>query len=273
MTLHARGREWRFPASGPLLMGIVNLSPDSFSGDGIADSATAVSHARALEADGADIIDIGAESARTNRAPISDDEEIERFLGFLQLWDGTAALSINTWRPNVARTVLAHGGDILNDIGGLPTDENARICAVHGVALVIMHTVGEPKVAHRHVRHDDIMGTLHAFFRERCAMAAASGLLSDQIILDPGIGFAKQPDDDLRIFREATALQEHGRPVLMPISRKSVIRESIGATAAIDRDPGTMAAMVEGMRCGVQIFRVHNVGAARITRDVINTLL
>jgi len=248
-------------------MGIVNLSVDSFSGDGVADVDAAVEKARALIAEGADIIDIGAESARTNRGPISEQEEIDRLCAFVARWNAkfearnTKPLSINTWRPAVARAVLREGGDVLNDIGGLPIDENARICAETGAALVIMQTVGEPKRPHTHVRYRDIMDELDSFFAEKIALAERAGLPRDAIVLDPGIDFAKQRDDNLRIYRDVERMHHFERPILLPISRKTVIGDVLGIPAP-ERDAGTVACLVAGQLRGAHIFRVHHVRAA-----------
>jgi dihydropteroate synthase len=269
MLFAARDAIHEFPAQ-PLVMGIVNLSPDSFSGDGAAGLETALAHAQRQLAEGADIIDIGAESARTNRAPISEEEEAERLVSFVAAWNEAgetlnaqrALLSINTWRPAVARAVLARGGDILNDIGGLPTDENARICADTGAALLIMHTVGEPKVPHTHVRYEDVMASVEEFFAEKLALAERAGLAREATILDPGIDFAKGRADNLRLLRELERLHRFGRPVLLPISRKTVISEVLGIDDPAERDAGTVACVVQGMLCGAHLFRVHNVRAA-----------
>ncbi len=264
MKLVARGRTIEFPRR-PLIMGIVNLSADSFSGDGMDDIDAAVEKARALIAEGADIIDVGAESARTNRGPISEAEEIDRLCGFVAKWSVVSnqysvisdqnesapaattdhcplftdhsppprhpLLSLNTWRPAVARAVLREGGDLLNDIGGLPTDENARICAETGAALLIMHSVGEPKVAHTHVGYRDVMDAMDEFFAEKIALAEAAGLPRDAIVLDPGIDFAKQRDDNLRIYRDLARLHRFERPILLPVSRKTVIGDVLGVGA------------------------------------------
>ena len=264
MKLLARGHTVEFPRR-PLIMGIVNLSVDSFSGDGLADVDAAVEKARAFVAEGAEIIDVGAESARTNRGPIGEADEAERVCEFVRKWNtgpDAALLSINTWRPAVARAVLAVGGDILNDIGALPTDENARICAETGAALLIMHSVGVPKVAHTHVGYDDVMARLGEFFAEKIALAESAGVARDAIILDPGIDFAKQRDDNLRIYRDLDRLQKFERPILLPVSRKTVIGDVLDIANAAERDAGTVACVVQGMLRGAQIFRVHNVRAA-----------
>ena len=261
MRLLARGHTLEWPRP-PLIMGIVNLSVDSFSGDGLADVDAALEKARSLIADGAEIIDIGAESARTNRAPISEEEEAAQLVRFIERWDGGGLLSINTWRPAVARAALAAGGDILNDIGALPTDENARICAATGAALLIMHSIGVPKVAHTHVGYDDVIARLDAFFAEKIALAERAGVPRAALILDPGIDFAKQRADNLRIYRELEHFARFDRPILLPVSRKTVIGDVLGLPSPADRDAGTVACIVQGMLRGAAIFRVHNVRAA-----------
>lgn len=278
MKLLAREHVIDFPRR-PLVMGIVNLSADSFSGDGNPEVEAAIERARQHLAEGAEIIDIGAESARTNRGPVAESEEAALLRSFAERWPelcaeytseaGTPLLSINTWRPAVVREVLPHGGDILNDIGALPTDENARICAATGVALLIMHSVGQPKVPHTHVGYEDVMVELERFFEEKLALVEAAGLSREATILDPGIDFAKQRADNLRIYRELERLHRFGRPILLPVSRKTVIGEVLGIPNAADRDAGTVACVVQGMLRGAQIFRVHNV---RATVQAIKTV-
>ncbi len=265
MKLLARGRIVEFPR-------IVNLSVDSFSGDGLDDVDAALAKARGLIANGADIIDLGAESARTNRPAISEKEEAERLCAFIARWNAeshAAMLSINTWRPSVAKAALEVGGDILNDISALPTDENARICAGNGVALLIMHSLGEPKVPHTHIGYDDIMARLEAFFVEKIALAEKAGVPRESLILDPGIDFAKQREDNLRIFRELARLRSFGLPILLPVSRKTVIGEVLGLPNAAERYAGTVACIVQGMLQGASIFRVHNVRATVQTLRIL----
>jgi dihydropteroate synthase len=263
--LTARRHSIDFPRP-PLVMGIVNLCADSFSGDGLTDPKLALGHAERLVAEGAEIVDVGAESARTNREAMSAGEEADRLCDFLALWQESAVrgtmLSINTWRAEVVRQVLPVGGDLLNDLSALPTPENAQLCAQHGAALLIMHSVGEPKVAHTHVRDGDIMETLERFFEEKIAVAEAAGLPRSAIVIDPGIDFAKQREDNLRIYRELARLHRFGRPILLPVSRKTVIGETLGLARPEERDAGTVACLVQGMLQGAQIFRVHNVRAA-----------
>jgi len=248
-------------------MGIINLVADSFSGDGLTDPALAIDRAKQMIADGAEVIDIGGESAGTKRAAMGEQEEIDRLCPFIEKFralalENTPLLSINTWRPNVARAALAVGGDILNDIGALPDNENARICAKYGAALLIMHSIGEPKVKHTHVRYDGIMQSLEDFFAEKIGFAIAGGVPRDAIIIDPGIDFAKQREDNLTIYRDLARLQKFERPILLPVSRKTVIGEVLGIPDPARRDAGTVACIVSGMLRGASIFRVHNVRAA-----------
>ncbi|MCA1962979.1 MAG: dihydropteroate synthase [Prosthecobacter sp.] len=260
-------------------MGIVNINDDSFCGDGSLDTKTVLAQAERMLQQGADIIDIGAESARTNRGPISPAEEIERLMPFLMAWPRLLAeiaspppwddsqvwppiLSINTWRPEVIAAVLPHGGDLVNDISALPDETNARLCATHGASLLIMHSIGQPKVPHTHVHYEDICAELDNFFDKKIEIATHAGLSRDQIILDPGIDFAKQRADNLTIFRQAQRLQHWQRPVLLPVSRKTVIGQVLGIPHAPDRDAGTLACIASGFQRGAQIFRVHNVSAA-----------
>jgi dihydropteroate synthase len=276
MRLRLPERVLEFPRR-PLVMGIVNVNDDSFSGDGTLDFAVAVELARSQVRAGADVIDVGAESARTNRAAVTVEEEIRRFRGFLERWKEVwssekprdeaqvwpPVFSANTWRPEVVEGVLRLGQvEILNDMGALPDDRNARLCAEHGAALLVMHSVGEPKIPHVHQQWDDVMGALEWFFEEKIALAAGAGLSEEAVILDPGIDFAKQRDDNLTVYRELGRLQRFGRPVLVPVSRKTVIGEVLGLPDPRDRDAGTIACIAASMARGAQIFRVHDVDAA-----------
>lgn len=283
-------------------MGIVNINDDSFSGDGTLDPDRAIAIAADHLAAGADIIDAGAESARTNRGPISIDEEIRRLIPFIEGYSALVGssigggfrsdrvgspiepcsigterlrpplLSINTWRPEVIEAILPVGGDLINDISGLPDPRNAELCARHGVALLIMHTVGLPKVPHTHQRWDDPIGAIDAFFDQQIALATSAGLNPESIILDPGIDFAKQRDDNLAIYRHLDRFHRFGRPILLPVSRKTVIGDVLGIANPADRDAGTVACMVRGARLGAHIFRVHNVAAAVQALRVVEAL-
>lgn len=277
MIWRARSHALTFPRR-PLVMGIVNINDDSFCGDGTLAPSGALAQAEQQLKQGADIIDFGAESARTNRGPISIQEEIDRLIPVVSAfpglvsqlarprWDREQAwpplLSINTWRPEVIEAVLPHGGDLINDISALPDATNARLCALHGASLLIMHSVGQPKVPHTHVGYPDIIQTLTGFFEEKIRLALEAGLSQEHLILDPGIDFAKQQADNLRIYRELDTLQQFGRPLLLPVSRKTVIGQTLDLPDPLSRDPGTVACIASGIRRGAHLFRVHNVAAA-----------
>ena len=261
----------------PLVMGIVNVNDDSFSGDGTLDFDVAVALARHQAEAGADLIDVGAESARTNRSAIPVTEEIRRLRGFVERWeeiwqgavprDGSQiwppVLSVNTWRPEVVEQILRTGKvEFVNDMGALPDDRNARSCAAHGAALLVMHSVGVPKIPHLQQHWSDVMEAMERFFEEKLELAAAAGLDMERVVLDPGIDFAKQRADNLTVFRELARLGKFGRPVLVPVSRKTVIGEGLGLPNPTDRDAGTIACVSAAMGRGAAIFRVHQVSAA-----------
>ena len=283
--LQTRTQTITFPRR-PLIMGILNITNDSLCNDGRIDQEWAANQAHLLTSAGADIIDVGAESARTNRLPISEKEELDRLIPFVSNFYRIVAdshprdeqqlfpplLSINTWRPNVARKILAYGGDILNDIGGLPTAANAYACFETGVALLIMHTVGEPKQNHSHLRHSNILETLEQFYSEKLVIAQSTGLSIESIILDPGIGFAKQPENDLKIFANLHQLAHFNRPLLMPISRKGVIEHILQLPDPTSRDAGTIACLTASVLRGAHILRVHNVNAAYLAVKTLFTI-
>ena len=260
----------------PLLMGIVNITDDSFSQDGSLDLEATCEKVLTLIADGADLIDIGAESARTNRGPISVADEVARLQPFLERWpsligkarlaDDTQVfppvLSVNTWRPEVVEQVLPHGVELLNDLSALAEPTNAQLCAQHEVALLLMHSVGLPKEKHTEQEYDDVLTSMGDFFRTRIRRDLEAGLSMENLILDPGIDFAKQRDDNLTVLARLQELHRFERPLLLPISRKTVIGDVLNQPDARDRDPGTMALLAHGVRQGAQIFRVHNVRAA-----------
>jgi dihydropteroate synthase len=274
MILTMRGHVVTFPRR-PLVMGIVNITDDSFSGDGSLELERAIATAQHQVTAGADIIDVGGESARTNRPEISEEKESARILPFVKRFrechDGKKPidemqifpplLSINTWRPGVAEASLRIGGHLLNDLSALPTDQNARIAANYGTGLLIMHSIGLPKQRHTDIRYADVLRTLESFFDLKIKEAIAAGVVREAIVLDPGIDFAKQKPDNLRIYRELKSLKQFERPILLPVSRKTVIGEVLGIADPPDRDAGTIACVVAGTLRGASIFRVHNVRA------------
>ncbi|MBJ05989.1 MAG: dihydropteroate synthase [Verrucomicrobiaceae bacterium] len=267
-------------------MGIVNVNDDSFSGDGTLDFDIAAGMAAQQVAEGADIIDVGAESARTNRDAIPVMEECARLRGFMEKWPEVVAsskprdeeqvwppvLAVNTWRSEVVAEALELGAEFINDMGGLPDARNAQLCARRGAALLIMHTAGPPKVAQTERRWEDIMSELVDFFRRRLAVAESAGLSRDRVVLDPGIDFAKQRGDNLTLVGALPRLASLACPILLPVSRKTVIGEVLGIEDPAERDAGTIGLLAAGMQAGGHIFRVHNVTAAWQAVKVLTAL-
>ena len=282
MILTMRDRIVTFPRR-PLVMGIVNINDDSFSGDGSLLIERAIEAAQRHVTAGADMIDVGGESARTNRPEISELEESARILPFLHRFSEChegkkpvdeiqifpPLLSINTWRARVADATLRVGGHLLNDMSAFQMSENARIAARYGAGLLIMHSVGLPKKRHTDVRYADVLRTLESFFDQKINEAIAAGVAREAIVLDPGIDFAKQKTDNLRLYRELKFLTRLERPILLPVSRKTVIGEVLEIADPADRDAGTIACVVAGTVRGASIFRVHNVRAAAQALRVI----
>jgi dihydropteroate synthase len=249
----------------PWLMGIVNASPDSFSDGGrhpTLDSRLALA-GELLEA-GADILDVGGESASTGRPPVAEQEEIERVLPLVERLAGElgAIVSVDTYKPVVAQAAIAAGARIVNDVSGLRDPGLAQVCADTGAALVVMHTRAAPRERLQDPElYGDIVGEVLDFLRERMALALSMGVEREQLILDPGPDFAKTPAQTIQLLAEIGRMHELGRPVLMAISRKDFIGALTGRPPR-ERLAGTLAALAHGVEHGAHIFRVHDVAAA-----------
>ena len=280
MILRIREKTLDF-SNRTMVMGIININDDSFSGDGTLDQYKAMQMALEKVDQGADIIDVGAESARTNRGPITINEEVDRLIPFIDAFHSfnwneerkKPLLSINTWRPEVTKKIVPLGIDILNDIGALNQSDNAEICAKHGSALLIMHSIGLPKEPHLGQKYENIIDEINIFFEKKIQFAESVGLKREQIILDPGIDFAKDCKDNLKILKNLNIFQKHGRPILVPVSRKTVIGQVLGIDDPNERDAGTVACSVSSILRGASILRVHNVIAASQTVTMIGNLM
>jgi dihydropteroate synthase len=250
----------------PWLMGIVNASPDSFS-DGARHATldAQLELASELLTAGADILDIGGESASTGRPPVPVQQEIERVVPLVERAAGElgAIVSVDTYKPAVASAAIAAGARIVNDVSGLRDPALAGLCAQTGAALVVMHTQAAPRERMQDPDlYGDIIGEVLAFLRERVALALAAGVASEQLILDPGPDFAKTPAQTIRLLAQVGRLHELGLPLLMAISRKDFIGALTGR-APRERLAGTLAALAHGLDAGAHIFRVHDVSAVR----------
>ncbi len=249
----------------PWLMGIVNASPDSFSDGGRhAGLQAQVQLARELLEAGADILDVGGESASTGRPPVPVRDEIELVVPLVQRLAGElgAIVSVDTYKPAVARAAIAAGARIVNDVSGLRDPELADVCADSGAALVLMHTLAAPRERLQDADlYDDVAGEVLAFLRERMALAVSRGVAVEQLILDPGPDFAKTPAQTIRLLAEVGRMHELGRPLLLAISRKDFIGALTGR-APRARLAGTLAALAHGVEHGAHLFRMHDVAAA-----------
>jgi dihydropteroate synthase len=257
VILRAGGRTLEL-GGRPLVMGILNASPDSFS-DGREEELDArIARGREVLAAGADILDIGGESARGDRPAVSAEEEIDRVVPLVEAFAGSI-VSVDTYKPAVAQAAIAAGAAIINDVSGLRDPAVAEVCARGGAALVLMHTRVEPKgTLLDPATYADVVADVVAFLRERIEIAVAAGLEREALILDPGPDFAKTPAQSVAVLRGLRAVQELGRPVLLAVSRKDFVGAITGRAAA-DRDPGTLAAVAAGLDAGAAIVRVHDV--------------
>jgi len=249
----------------PLLMGIVNATPDSFSDAGEHQTlADRVALARKLLADGADLLDVGGESGVTNLPPVAAAEEIDRVVGVIEALAGElgAVVSVDTYKPAVARAAIAAGASIVNDVSGLRDPELADVCAATGAGLVLMHTRAAPKERLQDAgRYDDVVADVREFLADRMAVALARGVGEDQIVLDPGPDFAKTPAQSVAVLRRMVELHELGRPLLLAASRKDFIGALLGRSPR-ERGAGTLAALAAGVDAGAHILRVHDVREA-----------
>ena len=264
-----RGAEFVWDEDRPrtLIMGIVNVTPDSFADGGrYLDPATAVRHARALAAEGADLLDVGAESTRPGSPGVAVGEERGRLLPVLErLLDGPPCpVSVDTSKPDVAEAALALGAHMVNDITAL-TDglELAQVCAAHGAALAVMHMQGTPRTMQANPRYDDLLGEVRARLETAVATAEAAGVATDAICVDPGIGFGKTVDHNLTLLKRLDAFRSLGKPILVGPSRKSFIGALLDQVPPADRLEGTLAACVLAVAAGAHIVRVHDVAAVR----------
>lgn len=260
-----------------MVMGIVNVTPDSFSDGGrYFDVERAVEHGRELVRDGADILDVGGESTRPGAEPVSEVEELRRVLPVIRALraESDVLISIDTFKATVAEAALEAGADIINDVSGLTHDLRMAAIAAHSSAgIVLMHMKGEPRTMQLNPHYDDVVREVQQFFRDRLAELSSSGINPERIVLDPGIGFGKALDHNLTLMRSLRELAVKDRPVLLGVSRKSMIGKLIGSDRMEDRAWTTVALTSYARERGVRIVRVHevkaNVDAMRMTEAIL----
>lgn len=263
-TLRLRDRVFELGAR-PLLMGIVNAAPDSFSDGGDHPNLEArVEHGAALLQAGADLLDIGGESARGDRPPVDAAAEIERVVPLIVRLTSElgAVVSVETYKPAVAEAAIAAGAVLVNDVSGLRDPELAVVCAGSGAGLVLMHTRVAPKgTLLEPGRYDDVTGDVAGFLRERMQVALDCGVAPEQLLLDPGPDFAKTPAQTVEVLRALGDLRALGRPLLLAVSNKDFVG-AITGRGPRERLAGTLAAVAHGVDAGAAVLRVHDVAAA-----------
>lgn len=245
-------------------MGIVNVTPDSFSDGGrYLSPAAALAHGERLIEEGADLLDIGGESTRPGAADVSEMEEIDRVLPLVEaLRTGGIPISVDTSKPGVMRAVLAAGAAVINDVRALRSQGALEAIRGSDCGLVLMHMQGSPRTMQSEPRYDDVVADVTAFLRGRVADLANAGIDFCRIAIDPGFGFGKTVEHNFTLLRRLSALQAIGRPVLVGLSRKSLLGAVTGRTVD-DRVAASVAAAVLAVERGARIVRVHDVAATR----------
>ncbi len=259
---------WRKPFKDkPVIMGILNITPDSFfDGGNFLSRDQAIEHALRLSEEGADIIDVGGESTRPGSEPVSLSDELKRILPVIEgiRNHSDIPLSIDTYKADVAQAAVEAGVDVVNDISALSFDARmADVVAGAGVPVVIQHIKGTPRDMQKNPSYTDVTGEIKAFFIERIAFAKSHGIKVEQIIIDPGIGFGKRLQDNLTIIRELKVLKELGRPLLIGTSMKSFIGRILGTDNVAERAEGTLASVAISLWNGADMVRVHDVARTK----------
>jgi len=244
-------------------MGIVNVTADSFSGDGLGDDvAAAVAQGRRMVEVGADLLDVGGESTRPGAEEVPVDEELRRVLPVVERLAGEVAvpISIDTYKPAVARAALAAGARVVNDVTGLQGDpEMAAVAAEYAAPVVAMHMQGRPRTMQRNPTYHNLIGEIAAYLARSVEVAVRAGVPRSQVVIDPGIGFGKTLQHNLEILRRLGELKALGQPLLIGTSRKAFIGRILGGVAPSERAEGTAATVALAIAGGADVVRVHDV--------------
>jgi dihydropteroate synthase len=250
----------RFPR--PSVMGVVNVTPDSFSDGGVnLDPKRAAASARRMLEEGAAIVDVGGESTRPGAEPVSVDDELRRVVPVLERLEGAVPASIDTSKAEVARRALELGAELVNDVTALRGDPAlAGVVAEQGAYLCLMHMLGEPRTMQRDPRYDDVVAEVKSFLEGRLSAAVAAGIAEDRICLDPGIGFGKTVEHNFELIRRLEELVALGRPIVVGFSRKSSLGKLLGdPDATTGTTAASVGAAVAAYERGATILRVHDV--------------
>ncbi|MGA8863885.1 MAG: dihydropteroate synthase [Gallionella sp.] len=253
---------FQFDLSRPLVMGIVNVTPDSFSDGGqYLRRDAALAHAQQLITDGADILDVGGESTRPGAKPVGIEEELDRVLPIIEELRGAPVpLSIDTFKPEIMKAAISAGARMVNDINALQDTAAMDALAASDAAVCLMHKQGNPQTMQQQPHYENVVAEVSAFLRERTAAAEAAGIERGRIVIDPGFGFGKTLAHNLALLRELDKLAELGIPILAGLSRKSMLGALTGQDVA-HRLPASVAAAVIAVQRGANIVRVHDVRA------------
>ena len=256
--------DFQLTLARPLVMGIVNLTPDSFSGDGLAgDAARAIVRAHRQIEEGADLLDIGAESSRPGAIPTTVEEELSRLLPVLDALDGCGVpISVDTYKPEVMRAALLHGASMINDIYALRRPGALAAVVDSNCAICLMHMRGEPLTMQESPVYTDVVAEVLNFLHSRVTQVRTAGIASDRLVLDPGFGFGKTLQHNLELLRRFAELPLAGLPVLAGISRKSMLG-AITSRAVGDRLAASVAAALLAVQRGARLLRVHDVAQTR----------
>src|SRR5918994_1938724 len=266
------------PGPGPAVVGILNITPDSFSDGGeFLDPGAAAEHAATMLDEGADILDVGGESTRPGSDPVSQEEEIQRVIPVLERILSVrpeAVISVDTYRSGTATAALEAGASLVNDVTALRGDPRiASVIQEAACPVILMHMQGEPKTMQKEPHYEDVVREVRNFLAERAEYAVAAGIRPENVILDPGIGFGKNLDHNLDLLRNLDAIVDLGFPVLIGASRKSFMEKITGVQEARDRVSGTVATTVLAYERGATFFRVHDVRANREALAVAEAVL
>jgi len=265
-------KEYKVKLDKTCIMGILNVTPDSFSDGGLfSDVNTAVDHAKTMVAQGADIIDVGGESSRPGSQVVSEKEELARVLPVIRrlVRELKIPISIDTYKPTVAKECLKEGVHLINDITGLNDPKMAKLAAEYNVPVVIMHMKGTPKIMQENPVYGDVVAEVKTFLKERVALAHNAGVVD--VIVDPGIGFGKTLKHNLEIIKRLGEFTDLGCPLLVGPSRKSFIGQLTGFPAN-DRIEGTLAVVAVAIMNGADIVRVHDVKECKRVVQVVDAI-
>jgi dihydropteroate synthase len=267
--------KYKLDLSFPRVMGIVNVTPDSFSDGGKFESTDkAIEHGLQLVAEGADILDIGGESTRPGATPVSLEDELARVVPVIEALSKVAGvpLSIDTYKPEVMRAAIAAGADIVNDVRALQEPGALEIVAASQAGVCLMHMQGTPQTMQIDPQYEDVVTEVNAFLAQRLAAAEAAGIARERVVLDPGFGFGKKTEHNLQLLQQLDKTLQIGRPLLVGLSRKSVLGQITGGDVSVRLHASLAASVISTMK-GARIVRVHDVKATADALKVVAAVI